>query len=266
EIVACKFDRRRGDVLLETLEFRRARDRNDPRSLREEPGKGDLSRCGLLLSCESAKHIDQSLIRFSILWREAGNDVAEVVLVELRLLVDRTGQEAFAERAKGNESDAEFFERRDDLSLRLSPPQRVFALECSHRLDFVRATNRLDARFGEAEVPDLALLNEVLHGSGDVFNRHVGIDAVLIEEVDDIGLESFQRGLADLADVLGPAIDSSQRPLGFGIDFESELGGDRDLITEGSEGLADQLFVSERAVSFGGIEECDTSFESSADE
>jgi hypothetical protein len=167
---------------------------------------------------------------------------------------------------EGNESDAEFFERRDDFSLRLSPPQRVFALERRHGLDFVRATNRLDAGFGEAEVPDLALLNEVLHGSGDIFNRHVGVDAVLIEEVDDIGLKSFQRGLGDLADVLRLAIDSSQWPLGFGIDFESELGGDHDLITEGNEGLADQFLVGERAVSFGGIEECDTSFESGADE
>ena len=61
---------------------------------------------------ESAEHIDQSLIGFAILWREARNDVAEVILVELRIFVDRTGKEAFAERAKGNESDAEFLERR----------------------------------------------------------------------------------------------------------------------------------------------------------
>jgi hypothetical protein len=115
-------------------------------------------------------------------------------------------------------------------------------------------------------VSDLALLNEVLHGSRDILDRHVGIDAVLIKEVDEIGLESFQRGLGDLANVLGPAIDSSQRPLGFGIDFETELGGDHNLITEGSQGLADQFFVGEGAVSFGGIEECDTAFEGSADE
>ena len=89
---------------------------------------------------------------------------------------------------------------------------------------------------------------------------------MLIEEVDEIGLESFERGLGDFADVLGSAIDSSQSPLGFGIDFESELGGDHDLITKGSEGLADQFFVRERAVSFGRIEECDTAFEGSADE
>src|ERR1700733_13170937 len=248
------------------MELRRARDGYDPRFLGEQPGERDLRRSGLLLLCESAKYIDQRLIGLAILRREARDDVAEILLVELRLLVDRTGQEAFAERAKGNESDAEFFERRDDFSLRLSPPERIFALESRHGLDFVCATNRLDAGFGEAEVPDLALLNEVLHGSGDILNRHVGIDAVLIEEVDDIGLESFQRGLGDLADVLGPAIDSSQRPLGFRIDFESELGCDHDLIPEGSERLADQFFVGERAVSFGGIEECDTTFEGSADE
>src|SRR6267143_5259878 len=47
--------------------------------------------------------------------------------------------------------------------------------------------------FRESEVLHLALLDEVFHGSGDVFDRHVGIYAVLIEQVDDIGLEALER-------------------------------------------------------------------------
>src|SRR3990172_7014893 len=39
------------------------------------------------------------------------------------------------------------------------PPQRVLALQRRHRLDGVRATDRLHAGLGQAEVPDLALLD-----------------------------------------------------------------------------------------------------------
>ena len=53
---------------------------------------------------------------------------------------------------------------------------------------------------------DLALLNQVLHRSRHVFDRHVRVDAVLIEQIDDIGLEALERGLGDLLDVLGPTV------------------------------------------------------------
>ena len=52
------------------------------------------------------------------------------------------------------------------------------------RLDRVRAPDRLHARFGKAEVLDLACLDQVLHRAGDVLDRHVRVDAVLVEEID----------------------------------------------------------------------------------
>ena len=94
----------------------------------------------------------------------------------------------------------------NNFRFRLSPPQRVFALERRHRLHCVRATDRLHARFRKAKVLDLALLNQVLHRSGDIFDRHVGIDAVLIEEVNDVGLEPLQRGFGNFLDVFRPAV------------------------------------------------------------
>src|SRR5882762_9841848 len=87
-------------------------------------------------------------------------------------------------------------------------PQRVFALNRSHRLYGVRTPDRLHARLGEAEVPDLSLLDQFLHGAGHVFDRHVGIDAMLVEEIDDVDLESLQRALGDLLDVFGAALQA----------------------------------------------------------
>jgi hypothetical protein len=62
-------------------------------------------------------------------------------------------------------------------------PQRVFALKSSERLDGVCATDRLHACFRKAEVLDLTLLDQVLHRTGDVFDRHVRVNPVLIEQV-----------------------------------------------------------------------------------
>ena len=51
-------------------------------------------------------------------------------------------------------------------------------------LDGVGAANGFRAGFGQAEVLDLAGLNQFLHRAGDVFDRHVRVDPVLIEQVD----------------------------------------------------------------------------------
>src|ERR1700731_927060 len=57
------------------------------------------SRCSFVLPgigkiqsfCAFGKQIHQSLIRFSVLRREARDDVAEVIFVELRIVTDFTG-------------------------------------------------------------------------------------------------------------------------------------------------------------------------------
>ena len=71
-----------------------------------------------------------------------------------------------------------------DVLLRLAPPQRVFALQRRDRLHRVGAANSLRTRLGQAEVLDLALGDQLLDGTGDVLDRDVGVDAVLVEQVD----------------------------------------------------------------------------------
>ena len=80
----------------------------------------------------------------------------------------------------------------------LAPPERVFALQRGDGLDGVGAADGLRAGFGQAEVPDLACCDQVLHGAGDVFDGHVGVDAVLIEEIDGVDLQALERGFGDL--------------------------------------------------------------------
>ena len=57
----------------------------------------------------------------------------------------------------------------------------------------------------------LPCLNQILHRSGDVFDRHVRVNPMLIEQVDDIHLEPLERALDGLLDVLRPAVQA-RRP------------------------------------------------------
>src|SRR5689334_24626356 len=70
----------------------------------------------------------------------------------------------------------------------------------------MRAPDRLDAGLGHAEVLHLALLNQVLDRARHVFDRHGRIDAMLIVEIHDVGLEAFQRAVNALLDHLGTAV------------------------------------------------------------
>jgi hypothetical protein len=97
----------------------------------------------------------------------------------------------------------------------------------------MRATDRLHARLGKSEVLDLAFQNQVLHRARHVLDRHARVDAVLVEQIDDVGPEPLERGLGDLLDVLRPAV---QAPLlaCMRIDVVAELGGDHDLRADGA--------------------------------
>ena len=84
---------------------------------------------------------------------------------------------------------------------------------------------------------------------------------MLIEQVDCLDLEPLERALDGLLDVLRPAIQARRtRPRIAATQVEPELGGDHHLLAEGSEGFAHKLFVHERAVNLGGVEERDAAF------
>src|SRR4029077_8852630 len=145
------------EVFFEARQLGGAWDGNNPRLLGKQPSERDLSRGGLLPYRDLAKEIHERPIRFPVLWRKARDDVAEITFVELRIFADLSGEEAFSQRAKWNEADSEFSESGHYFLFRFSPPQRVFALECSDRLDGMCATDRLHACFGKSEVLHLAL-------------------------------------------------------------------------------------------------------------
>src|SRR5207253_1951134 len=95
----------------------------------------------------------------------------------------------------------------------------------------------------KGQIAYLAFLNQVLHCSRYIFDWHVGVHAVLIEQVDAIDLESLERGFGDFLDVLWPTIQTSQTSLRLGINFPPKLGGYHHLPTERGEGFAHEFLV-----------------------
>ena len=89
----------------------------------------------------------------------------------------------------------------------------------------MRAAERLHARFRKSEVLHLAFADQAFDRAGDVLDRHLGIDAVLVEEIDPIGLEPLQRRVGDLAYGRWPTV---QPCLLAALKSETELGCDDD--------------------------------------
>jgi hypothetical protein len=87
---------------------------------------------------------------------------------------------------------------------------------------------------------DLALGDQVFHRPRDILDRHVGVDSMLIVEVNHFDAQPLQRGIGNLPDVLRPAVHASHLAV---PDIEPELGGDHHLVTERRQRLSDNLFV-----------------------
>jgi hypothetical protein len=113
--------------------------------------------------------------------------------------------------------------------------------------------------FGKTEVVDFALLNQLLHRCGHIFYRHIWVNAVLVEQVDHICPQSFERTLGDLFDVRWPTIEADL--LTFGTNLETEFGSYHHLAAKRSERFAHEFFIRKRTIHFSGIEESDTQFD-----
>ena len=85
---------------------------------------------------------------------------------------------------------------------------------------------------------------------------------MVIEEIDAVGLESLKRRVRDHPDTFRPAIEPGQR---IAI-LEAELGRYHNLIAKRRKRLAHDLFVGERSISFGRVEEGHPAFDGRADQ
>ena len=126
-----------------------------------------------------------------------------------------------------------------------------------HRHDVRHLLGRLqllDGDLGEADVPDLALVLQVLELADLVLHGDVGVDAVQLEQVDPVDLELAQAQLGLLAEVRRPPDrDPAVRPL----PGQPGLGGDHQVVGVRVQRLRDELLGDVGAVGVGGVDEGD---------
>ena len=201
------------DVLLQAMQLRGARDRNDPGLLREQPGQRDLGRCAP--SCVR-RSVPSRSTRAWLALRASGVKRGRVlrksVLSNVVFSSILPVRKPLPSGLKGTKPMPSSSSVGRISCLGLSPPQRVFALQRGDRLDRVGAADGLRAGFGEAEVLDLALPGSAPSRRRRRLRWHVGIDAVLVEQVDDIDLEALERAFGGLLDVLRAAVQAAGCP------------------------------------------------------
>jgi len=126
----------------------------------------------------------------------------------------------------------------------------------------VSAPNRVGSGFRKSEVLDLALTDQVLHCSRHVFDRHVRVNPVLIEQINCLDLEPLERGLGDLIDVFRAAVKAISRSVW--VEPEPEFRGDHHVFTEWSQSFPHEFLIREGAVGFCRVKEGHATFDGSA--
>jgi len=168
----------------------------------------DLRGC-LLPRCNGLYQIDQGHVGFEGVRSETGNVAPEIGLVERGVCIDFAREKSGAERAERDEPNAEFLQCGQHFRLGTAIPQRVFALNGRHRLDGMGAAYCFNARLRKAEMFNFAFCDQLLHRARHIFDRNRGVNAMLIEQVDSVSLEAFERCFRDRLEVFGPAVEAS---------------------------------------------------------
>jgi hypothetical protein len=112
ELVVAQFDAVGGGVLLDAGDPAGAGDGGDVVALGEQPGQGDLRRCGAGLGGDGLDLVDDGQVALEVLPGEAGVGLAPVVAGDVIDGADLASEEAVAERGLGDEADAQPAQQR----------------------------------------------------------------------------------------------------------------------------------------------------------
>src|SRR6266702_5963159 len=113
---------------------------------------------------------------------------------------------------------------------------------------------------------DLTLGDQVLDGTGNIFDRHLRIDTMLVEEINAVSPQPRQTGIRYGLDVLGSAIGSHAAFAGLHVNVKAELGCDSYLIANRCQRLSDKLLVDPGAINLSRVEQCHATVVSGANE
>jgi len=252
------------DIFFEIFAALGAGDGDDGVSLSEDPGEGELGGGAVFFFGDLFDAMHEVEILLEIFSLKTRSVAAVVVSGEIVEAAELAGEESAAERAVGDEADAEIAAGGEDFVLGIARPEGVFGLQRGDGMNLCGAAKSFGAGLGESDMTDLAFLDELRHGVDGFFDGRVGVDAVLVVEVDVIDAETAQAALAGFADIVGFAVDAAGPGIG-GVANDAEFGGEDDFVALAHDGASDELFVSVRSVDVGGVEEGDAEIDGLVD-
>src|ERR1700741_1286187 len=196
------------EIFVDALAALGAWNGDDVLALREHPGQRELRRRAALLTGNFFNALRKGDVLVQRIALEARMLQAAVALGQVGLAVHRAGQHAAAERRVGDERDAELPGRLEGLLSLFSVQQGIFVLHGGNGMHLVRAMDGLGTRLRQTQRAHFALLDEALHRADRVLDRRIGINAMLVIEVDDVDPEPLQAGVAGLLHVLRAPVDA----------------------------------------------------------
>lgn len=153
--------------------------------------------------------LNQLLVMFAGLGGKMWDLNTQIIAGECGTGINFPCEEAFTQRTKGYQTDAECFEQGQDLSFRLSGPQRVFTLQGDDWLDRMGTADRVGSGLREAKPTYLSLRDQILDHSGNIFHRDRGVNTVLIIEIDVIRTQSLEAAFNRTTDLARCAVNSA---------------------------------------------------------
>ena len=69
------------------------------------------------------------------------------------------------------------------------------------------ATQRAQTHLGQTPVQNLALRHQILNRAGDILDRYLRVDAVLVDEVNAVSPEPLEHSIDRHLDMFRPAVE-----------------------------------------------------------
>src|SRR3954447_7375773 len=202
EGVLVQADGERVQRALQLLHRARADDRRGDARPVQQPGEPDVGGRLAELAAQRLVLLQRRPVLLEVLL-----GAALVAPAALARLLQRPGEQAAVQRAPGDDADPVLLRGRDHLELDLPGEQVVDRLLADQALE-VAPGGRLVGRgdlpagvVGGADVEHLALRDQRLARLPDLLPRRLQVDVVELVEVDPVGLQPAQRGLAGADDV-----------------------------------------------------------------
>ena len=129
-------------------------------------------------------------------------------------------------------------------------------MQRTDRVHLVRTLKSASRGLAQAQITNLASLDQFGHGANGFFNRHVRVHAVLVVQIQGFNPQTLQAALDGLANVLGASVDGAKGRVGR-VAHNAELARQKHLLAFAANRLADQFFIAMGAVNIGGIEQVD---------